>query len=54
MGKKCSDRENWIQKYCPKGDGGKSITQYMRNGTGPSPGNCVVDSESVSAPWGMD
>ena len=38
--KKCSDRENWIQKFCPKGNGGKSITQYTCNRTGPSSGNC--------------
>lgn len=54
MSKKCSDRESWIQKYCPEGNGGKSITQYICNRIGPSPGNCVAGSDSVSFPWGKE
>lgn len=50
MGKKCSDRENWIPRYCPRGNGGKSITYYMCLGMGPSPEYCVVDSDSLSFP----
>jgi hypothetical protein len=45
-----SDKENWILKDCPEGNGGKSITQYMCHRTGSSPGNCAVDPDSLSAP----